>query len=188
MRSLSAVGAHQYYLFKADMPSYNLNFLGDRVEMAHSVEGRVPFLDHKLVEFAFSLPVSFKLRDGTGKYILRRAIAETLPSALLVKKRPFVAASSETLELHRDSEPSRRYLDSQAIRKTGLFNPQVLGGLRRSLPHLTRGSRLLSLTEALLTAVVSINATNEMFCERFEDSEARFNLARPDSSLADGRI
>jgi hypothetical protein len=36
--------------------------------------------------------------------------------------------------------------------------------------------------------VVSINAINEMFCKRFEDSAARYNLARPDSALADGRI
>ena len=148
----------------------------------------MPFLDHKLVEFAFSLPVSLKLRNGAGKYILRRAIAETLPSALVVKKRPFVAGSSETLGLDRDSELSARYLDSDAIRKTGLFNPQVLGGLRRSLPHLPRGSRLLSLTETLLTAVVSINAINEMFCEHFDDSAVRFNLPRADSTLADGQI
>jgi asparagine synthase (glutamine-hydrolysing) len=188
MKSLSGVAAHQYYLFKADMPSYNLNFLGDRVEMAHSIEGRVPFLDHKLIEFAFSLPVSFKLRNGRGKYILRRALEERLPSALQVKKRPFVAGSSETLGLDRNSDLSARYLNSRAIRETGLFNPQVLGGMRRSLPYLPRGSRLLSLTETLLTAVVSINAINEMFCDRFENSAARFNLARPDSALADGRI
>ena len=104
MASLSPVAAHQYYLFKADLPAYILNCLGDRVEMAHSIEGRVPFLDHKLVEFAFSLPVSLKLRDGAGKYVLRRAIAERLPSALQVKKRPFVAGSSETLGLNRNSE------------------------------------------------------------------------------------
>ena len=47
--------------------------------MAHSIEGRVPFLDHKLVEFAFSLPVSLKLRNGAGKYVLRRAIARGYP-------------------------------------------------------------------------------------------------------------
>ncbi len=188
MKALSPLSAHQYYLFKADMPSYNLNCLGDRVEMAHSIEGRVPFLDHKLVEFAFSLPVSLKLRNGAGKYILRRAIAERLPFALEVKKRPFVAASSETLGLDRGSDLSRHYLDSRVIRKTGLFNPQVVAGLRRSLPYLPRGSRLLGLTEAVLTAVVSIQALDEMFCDRFADSAARFNLARPDSTLADGRI
>jgi asparagine synthase (glutamine-hydrolysing) len=188
MTSLSPVAAHQYYLFKADLPAYILNCLGDRVEMAHSIEGRVPFLDHKLVEFAFSLPVSLKLRNGAGKYVLRRAIAERLPSALQVKKRPFVAGSSETLGLNRNSEFSAHYLDSRAIRNTGLFNPQVVGALRRSLSYLPRGSRVLSLTEAMLTGVASIQAINEMFCERFEDSAVRFNLSRADSTLADGRI
>jgi asparagine synthase (glutamine-hydrolysing) len=188
MTSLSPVAAHQYYLFKADLPSYILNCLGDRVEMAHSIEGRVPFLDHKLVEFAFALPVSLKLRNGAGKYVLRRAIADRLPSALQVKKRPFVAASSETLGLNRDSEFSAHYLDSRAIRNTGLFNPRVVGALRRSLAYLPRGSRVLSLTETMLTGVASIQAINEMFCERFEDSAVRFSLSRADSTLADGRI
>ncbi len=188
MTSLSAVAAHQYYLFKADLPAYNLNYLGDRVEMAHSIEGRVPFLDHKLVEFAFSLPQSLKLRNGTGKYVLRRAIAGRLPSALQVRKRPFVAASSETLGLKGDSDFSAHYLDSRAIRNTGLFNPQVVGALRHSLAYLPRGSRVLSLAETLLTGVASIQAINEMFCQRLEDSAVRFNLPRADSTLADGRI
>ena len=188
MTSLSPVAAHQYYLFKADLPAYILNCLGDRVEMAHSIEGRVPFLDHKLVEFAFSLPVSLKLRNGAGKYVLRRAIAGRLPSALQVKKRPFVAGSSETLGLNRDSEFSAHYLDSRAIRNTGLFNPRVVGALRRSLDYLPRGSRVLSLTETMLTGVASIQAIDEMFCQRFEDSAVRFNLPRADSTLADGRI
>jgi len=188
MASLSPVAAHQYYLFKADLPTYILNYLGDRVEMAHSIEGRVPFLDHKLVEFAFALPLSLKLRNGAGKYILRRAIAEKLPSALLVKKRPFVAPASETLGLNKGSEFSAHYLDSRVIRNTGLFNPQAVGALRRSLAFLPRGSRALSLTETVLTGVASIQAVNEMFCERFVDSSARFSLSRADSTLADGRI
>jgi len=188
MAGLSAVAAHQYYLFKTDLPTYVLNYLGDRVEMAHSIEGRVPFLDHKLIEFAFTLPLSLKLRDGAGKYILRQAIAESVPSALVVKKRPFVAAATETLGLSKGSEFSSHYLDSGVIRNTGLFNPLVIGALRRSLDYLPRGSRSLSLTETVLTGVASVQAVNEMFCERFADSAARFSLVRGDSRLADGRI
>jgi hypothetical protein len=64
----------------------------------------------------------------------------------------------------------------------------VVEGLRRSLAYLPHGSRVLSLTETLLTGVASMQAINEMFCERFEESAVRFNLARADSTLADGRI
>lgn len=55
----------------------------DRASMAHSLEARVPLLDHRLIEFAVSLPSSFKLRHGTGKWILRQAINGLVPSSVL---------------------------------------------------------------------------------------------------------
>lgn len=51
----------------------------DRASMAHSLEVRVPLLDHQVVEFAYSLPLALKLRDGSGKYILKRAVERHLP-------------------------------------------------------------------------------------------------------------
>ncbi|NOY78032.1 MAG: asparagine synthase, partial [Calditrichaeota bacterium] len=51
----------------------------DRNSMAHSIESRVPFLDHRLVEFAFSLPSSQKIQRGVTKHILRNATKEVLP-------------------------------------------------------------------------------------------------------------
>ena len=55
----------------------------DRASMANSLEARVPLLDHKLVEFAMSLPSSLKVRDGTGKWILRQAITDLVPASVL---------------------------------------------------------------------------------------------------------
>ena len=55
----------------------------DRASMAHSLEARVPLLDHRLIEFAMSLPSSLKLRDGTGKWILREAIKGLVPRSVL---------------------------------------------------------------------------------------------------------
>src|SRR5690606_2674732 len=46
----------------------------DRISMAYGVELREPFLDHKLVEFAFAMPAEFKIRNGTGKYMLREIL------------------------------------------------------------------------------------------------------------------
>lgn len=60
----------------------------DRMCMAHSVEGRCPFLDHRLVEFAFSLDDSLRYRDGVGKWIVRRAAEKLLPRNALVLQRP----------------------------------------------------------------------------------------------------
>jgi len=55
----------------------------DRGSMAHSIEVRVPFLDHRLVEFCLNLPSNLKLRKGTGKYLLRQAMKPDLPTKIL---------------------------------------------------------------------------------------------------------
>jgi len=59
----------------------------DRASMANSLEVRVPLLDHHMVEFACSLPVHMKLRDGKGKYLLRKAISPLLPDGFLDAKK-----------------------------------------------------------------------------------------------------
>jgi asparagine synthase (glutamine-hydrolysing) len=59
----------------------------DRASMAVSLEARVPLLDHHLVEFAVSLPASLKMRDGSGKWILRRAIEGLVPQDVLSRPK-----------------------------------------------------------------------------------------------------
>jgi asparagine synthase (glutamine-hydrolysing) len=62
----------------------------DRASMANSLEVRVPLLDHRIVEFAYSLPLHMKLRDGQGKYLLRRVLSNLLPAGhLALKKKGF---------------------------------------------------------------------------------------------------
>jgi asparagine synthase (glutamine-hydrolysing) len=60
----------------------------DRMTMAHGVEGRCPFLDHRLVAFAFSLHDALRYRDGTGKWIVREAARRLLPEGALTLERP----------------------------------------------------------------------------------------------------
>jgi len=59
----------------------------DRMSMAPSLEARVPLLDHVVVEFAVSLPSSLKMRDGVGKWLLRRAIQGTVPDSVLTRPK-----------------------------------------------------------------------------------------------------
>ena len=59
----------------------------DRSSMAHSLEARVPFLSHRLVEWALTIPADLKLRGSTGKYVLRRAVEPWLPQAALSKHK-----------------------------------------------------------------------------------------------------
>ncbi|HET9870072.1 MAG TPA: asparagine synthase (glutamine-hydrolyzing) [bacterium] len=59
----------------------------DRMSMAASLEARVPYLDHRLVEFAFSLPSSMKLKGGVGKYLLKRAAQKYLPREIIHRRK-----------------------------------------------------------------------------------------------------
>ncbi|MBI1765632.1 MAG: asparagine synthase (glutamine-hydrolyzing) [Acidobacteria bacterium] len=76
-------------LLAADMQSYlhELLMKQDQMSMAASIESRVPFLDHRLIEFATHLPVEMKLRGTTTKYILRQAMQGVLPAEILTRKK-----------------------------------------------------------------------------------------------------
>jgi asparagine synthase (glutamine-hydrolysing) len=76
-------------LLTADLNSYlhELLMKQDQMSMAASLESRVPFLDHVLVEFAARLPVRMKLRGMTTKYVLRRAMRNLLPPEILTRKK-----------------------------------------------------------------------------------------------------
>jgi asparagine synthase (glutamine-hydrolysing) len=79
-----------HLLFHTFLPS--LLHYGDRMSMAFSIECRVPFLDHRLVEFAFALDDEDKIKDGQSKYILRRAMEDIVPNTILARrdKQPFI--------------------------------------------------------------------------------------------------
>jgi asparagine synthase (glutamine-hydrolysing) len=81
-----------YLLQKTLLPNNILTFLGDKVEMANSIEGRVPFLDHKVAEFCAQLPLSMMIRGGLEKYVLREAVKDVIPPEIYGReKHPFTA-------------------------------------------------------------------------------------------------
>jgi asparagine synthase (glutamine-hydrolysing) len=81
-----------YLWSKTRLPNYLLVLLGDRMEMGHSVEGRVPFLDHHLVQLMRSQPTAQKIRGATQKYILRESLRDVITeTAYRRPKHPFLS-------------------------------------------------------------------------------------------------
>ena len=98
----------------------------DITTMLHSLEGRSPFLDHHLAEFAARLPVTFKLRGRTGKYILRRALAAILPPAILNRdKRGFAVPIDRWFRQELRTVIYDVLLDPRTLAR-GLFRPEAL--------------------------------------------------------------
>ena len=81
-----------YIWCKTILPNYVLTVLADRMEMAHSVEGRVPFLDHHVAEYAANLPLRHKINGLREKHVLREAVHDVvLPEVYNRQKHPFMS-------------------------------------------------------------------------------------------------
>jgi len=93
--------AYEKFMITTGILPYLLHF-DDRNSMANSVESRVPFLDHRLVEFCLSLPVNFKIKNGVRKRILRAAMKEELPNSILKRydKMGFPTPQNRWMALH----------------------------------------------------------------------------------------
>ena len=113
------------------LAGYLLSSQGDRVAMANSIEGRFPFLDHRVIEFANRLPPSYKIRGMTEKYLLRRALADLLPDAIVNRtKQPYRAPDSGSFFF--DGQPLDYVADLMSedrIRAAGYFDPLAVGRL-----------------------------------------------------------
>jgi asparagine synthase (glutamine-hydrolysing) len=111
----------------------NLLNYGDRIAMAHAVESRLPFLDHRLVELVFSLPFDAKMRAGVTKYILRRSIGPDLPPQILARRRKIGFSTPYAGWVDRHYARSiRPLLVSQAALDRPIFDAD---GLRRLVDH-----------------------------------------------------
>ena len=109
------------------LPGYILSSQGDRMAMAHGVEGRFPFLDHRVVEFAARIPPRLKLRGLEEKYILRRALGPLLPASIAGRpKQPYLAPDSESF-LHAPFV--QELLSPAALRRSGYFDAAAVGRL-----------------------------------------------------------
>jgi asparagine synthase (glutamine-hydrolysing) len=110
----------------------------DKITMANSVEARVPFLDHELVEYAMSLPVNLKIKGASGKHILKRALEKVLPEDLLYRpKRGFGAPIREWFR-GASGEELGSLITNSSLRKRELFDYKFI---ERLLDEHRRGAR-----------------------------------------------
>ena len=128
----------QYLEKRTLLAGYLLSSQGDRMLMAHSIEGRFPFLDANVIALADSLPDSYKLRVLDEKHVLKRAAAGAIPPEILArKKQPYRAPDAAALI-------GATYLDdllcAPALREAGVFEPQPVLQLLRKCRARTDGA------------------------------------------------
>lgn len=103
----------------------------DRATMSVSLEGREPFLDHRIIEFVSQLPSRYKIKDGNKKYILKSIVHDYIPKELM--DRPKMGFSIPLNEWFGDELKKYilEYLDSEKVAKTGVLNVVEVDRLKK---------------------------------------------------------
>jgi asparagine synthase (glutamine-hydrolysing) len=153
LKGRNAVHSALYLWAKTILPHYILSNLGDRMEMSHSIEGRVPFMDHHVAEYLQRTPVSLKIRGMTEKYILREAVKDVVTKTVYERqKHPFL---SPPATLHRE-EPLYALMQD-TLRGSAAANVPFLDQkkLIGALDGLTKPGADAVVTDQVLTLALS---------------------------------
>ncbi|HEU5457299.1 MAG TPA: asparagine synthase C-terminal domain-containing protein, partial [Terracidiphilus sp.] len=151
-----------YLWGKSVLPGYILTMLGDRMEMAHSIEGRVPFLDHKVVECICRQPVSMKIRGMTEKYVLREAVRDVITETVYKRqKHPFLSPPATLTPDETFHDFVQDTLRGPGMASLPYFKQKAVVELLDRLPQMDVGARVAN--DQVLMLLVSLCVLQERF-------------------------
>ncbi len=152
------------------LPGYILSSQGDRMAMAHSVEGRFPFLDHRVVEFAAGLAPSLKMKVLDEKHLLKRCAKDLIPPSVRARsKQPYRAPDGKSF--FHDARPG--YVDEllapERVRKDGLFHPQAVAKLAQKF----REGKAIGIKDNMaLTGILSTQLLVDQYITHFGERDS----------------
>ncbi len=156
----------QYLEITTFLSPYLLSSQGDRMGMAHSIEGRFPFLDVRLVEFCNALPPRIKLRALREKHLLREAARPWLPELIWQRpKRPYRAPIHRSFFNDASQDYVRELLAPKRVKANGYFKP---GAVEQLVRKIESGSALGETDDMALVGILSTQLWHERFVERFQ--------------------
>ncbi len=152
------------------LPGYILSSQGDRVSMAHSVEGRFPFLDPRVVAFAGKLPVHWKMKVLKEKYLLKRCARGLVPECVVRRcKQPYRAPEAISF-FDAEGKPRAEYvgtlLSPQALRASGLFEPAAV---QKLVQKVQRRQAIGIKDNMALVGILSTQLLFDRFIQNFEE-------------------
>ena len=151
----------QYIESKSFMAGYLLTSQGDRMLAKNSVEGRFPFLDHRVIEFASKIPPKYKMKGLNEKNLLKKAMARYLPDEIINRhKQPYRAPDAQALSGRYMGEELRHHLSRDEINRNNLFDPKKVAFL------LKKADSTVDLSNSESQALVGILST-QILIEQF---------------------
>jgi len=149
------------------LSNYLLSSQGDRMAMAHAVEGRYPFLDYRVVEFASKVPPTYRLMGLKDKFVLREAAQDVIPPELANRpKHPYRAPISRCFFGDLTLPYVEELLSEGSIKEKGYFHPTKVTRLVEKVRR--QDGQLLSERENMgLIGILSTQLMDEMFIKNF---------------------
>jgi asparagine synthase (glutamine-hydrolysing) len=154
----------QYWEIRQFLAGYLLSSQGDRVSMAHSVEGRYPFLDANVFELSRRMPPRQKLRVLQEKFILKRTFQTDLPKTIVERKK-YPYRAPDALALYRGALKDQllESLDPEAVRRRGLFHVEAV---RKLLDRVQRSEDPSARDNQALVLVYSAHVFHDLFIDQ----------------------
>ncbi len=163
---LTPLGKAQYLEIMTFLDGYLLHSQGDRMLMGNSIEGRFPFLDYRVAEFAAALPDRMKVRWLEEKYLLRRVAASRLPADISARrKRPYRAPIASAFVGPRAPAYVRELLAPDRLRDAGIFAPLAVERLVQKCESAADGS-VGETDEMALVGTLSVMLLHERLVAR----------------------
>lgn len=161
----------QYLEVRTLMSGYLLCTQGDRMLMANGVEGRYPFLDHRLIELANRLKPRQKMRGLNEKYILKKAAGDLLPEAIVHRtKQPYRAPEAAPFLGERRPDYVRYLMDPVRLDKFGYFDASKVKLLEAKMAG---GGRVSYIDNMAFVAILSTQLWHQLFVENATNSWIR---------------
>jgi asparagine synthase (glutamine-hydrolysing) len=155
----------QYLEISIFLSKYLLSSQSDRMTMGHSVEGRFPFLDHRVIEFCNNLPPDLKLRGLTEKFLLKRLAQKWLPDEIWQRpKKPYRAPIQRSFFNSSTIEDVKELLSPIRLKSAGLFKATAVGQL---VEKAERGLQLSETDEMALVGIISSQLVFDKFISNF---------------------
>jgi len=176
LRGRDPVHQSLYLWSKTVLPGYILNMLGDRMEMAHSIEGRVPFLDHHVVEVLRSQPVHQKIHGMTEKYVLREAVRDVITDTVYRRqKHPFLSPPATLNPKEKLNSLVNDTLRGPVLASIPFFDQKKVIAFLDNLHSMDVSARVAN--DSGLMMLMSACVLQERFGLEFEGYEKSFSTA-----------
>lgn len=173
------LGKAQYIETRNLLPGYILSSQGDRVSMANSIEGRFPFLDHRIAEYCARLPFHYKISGLNEKHILKECMKPYLPASIVKRtKQPYLAPDGKSFFMNgKPVDYVEELLSENCIKDYGYFKPQPV---RLLVNKFIKGGAIGFKDNMALVGILSTQLLHNQYVANFQVTQ---NLKETDFAV-----